>query len=113
MMNIEKRNLKQIDIRLYVECQKRKSKKKIDIRLYVEYRKTKVKRIFTFVFQYSTYSRMSKLFWLSFFDIHHDGECQIFFAFRFSIFEFEYRKAKNKNQTKLLLLLVVMFCFSC
>ena len=27
-----------------------------------------------------------KKFWLSFFDIHHDGECQNFFDFRFSIF---------------------------
>ena len=43
---------------------------------------------------------------LSFFDIHHDGECQnFFFAFRFPIFEFEFRKAKKENQTKLLLLI--------
>ena len=43
---------------------------------------------------------------LSFFDIHHDGECQkkFFFALRFSIFEFEFRKAKKENQTKLLLI---------
>ena len=41
---------------------------------------------------------------LSFFDIHHDGECQNFFAFRFSIFEFEFRKEKKENQTKLLLI---------
>ena len=27
-----------------------------------------------------------KKFWLYFFDIHHDGECQKFFDFRFSIF---------------------------
>ena len=29
---------------------------------------------------------MSKIFWLSFFDIHRDGGCQNFFGFRFSIF---------------------------
>ena len=48
---------------------------------------------------------------LSFFDIHHDGECQKkFFALRFSILEFEFRKAKKENQTKLLLILLICTC---
>ena len=77
-----------------------------------------VKIFLTFVFQYSTYSRMSKLFLLWFFDIHHDGECQNFFDFRFSIFQFEYRKTKIKLNYCCLILLenlkipTVLFAFT-
>ena len=68
-----------------------------DIRHPDEYRKTKVKKILTFAIMMNIEKGKSKF--LSFFDIHHDGECQnffFFFAFRFSIFEFELRKRKIK-----------------
>ena len=69
--------------------------------------KRKSKKILTFAIMMNIEKGKSKF--LSFFDIHHDGECQIFFfAFRFSIFEFEFRKAKKENQTKLLLICTCM-----
>ena len=81
---------------------KNDSQKIFDIRHHDECRKTKVKKKLTFAIMRNIEKGKSKF--LSFFDIHHDGECQnFFFAFRFSIFEFEFRKWKKENQTKLLL----------
>ena len=59
-----------------------------------------IKNFFTFIFQYSTYSRMLFFFSLSFFDIHQDGECHFFFfllfVFRYLSLNIEKRKAKIK-----------------
>ena len=129
-MNIEKNESQNnFDIRLYVAYWKTKVKKNwhspswwisknernFDFSFSIFIMMANVKKFLTFVFRYSSWWRISKFFWLSFFniqhivechffllslfDIHQDGKCQIFFfffAFHFSIFEFEYRKAKIK-----------------